>query len=467
MRRHTIGGSLTEHRGTVQSRSMAAAAWPLLGAVLVSVGCSGTSAPAKVTPSAPPAAKISPEAKVLLDGMAGFFKGLKGFAMREVSTTSTAGSDSRGPQTLDSTTERLVLVERPNRLLVTTQSSSGRGTTIACDGSHLAIHQQASNKYESGAAPAAIAEIIANPLVAGTLSAGSVAIVTLALVADDLPTTLLEGVRELTVQGTEVVEGRECQRLVARTDSADWELWIATGEQPLPVKFVPRTPAMFFGGKNIEVKSATTFDQWRVEPVFEAADFSFNPPEGAEKVDSLLVALQAGPGKGGGPRRPALHPMVGFKGPPVQLVGLDGTRFDSTQASGKVVVLDFWATWCPPCREGLPVMARIGSDYAEKGVVFRAVNVKEEGSVVRQFLEEAKLDLPVVLDETGKTSADYRVDGIPQTVIIGGDGLVQAVHVGFDGETEAKLRQQLDALLEGKSLVPALPTNFGPRGEPL
>jgi hypothetical protein len=86
--------------------------------------------------------------------------------------------------------------------------------------------------------------------------------------------------------------------------------------------------------------------------------------------------------------------------------------------------------------------------------VFRAVNVKEDAETIRKFLVEEPIDAQVVMDTEGTASAAYSVEAIPHTVIIGRDGIVQAVHVGAGEGMEAKLRKQLDALLEGKSLAP-------------
>jgi thiol-disulfide isomerase/thioredoxin len=120
----------------------------------------------------------------------------------------------------------------------------------------------------------------------------------------------------------------------------------------------------------------------------------------------------------------------------------------------KIVVLDFWATWCGPCRVSLPVVAQVCKEYAEKGIVFRAVNLKEDGETIRKFLETEPIDAQIVMDSDGAAAAEYRVEAIPHTVIVGRDGVVQAVHVGASDGMEAKLRKQLDALLDGKSLAP-------------
>ena len=156
------------------------------------------------------------------------------------------------------------------------------------------------------------------------------------------------------------------------------------------------------------------------------------------------------------PRQPrrAPHPLVGLAAPSLRLAATDGSRFDLAGQRGQVVVLDFWATWCGPCRTALPVIAQVCRDYADKGVVFRAVNIKEDGTTIRTFLDAEGLDVDVVMDDTGAVAAAYRAEVIPQTVIVGEDGKIQAVNVGAEEGLETRLRKQLDALLEGKSLVP-------------
>ena len=128
-------------------------------------------------------------------------------------------------------------------------------------------------------------------------------------------------------------------------------------------------------------------------------------------------------------------------------------------------MLDFWASWCGPCRVSLPIVAQVCKEYADKGIVFRAVNLKEDAETIRAFLQEEPIDASVVMDTDGAAAVAYRIEAIPHTVIIGRDGSVEAVHVGASEGMEAKLRKQLDALLEGKSLVPK--GGNSPRAEPI
>ena len=441
------------------------AGWAAL--VLLSGGCGGT-APPPTRPAVPEAVEARPvsidaEAKAVIDTMAAFVTARKGFSLRQVSTTTVSDEAAKK---LAGEMEHVVRVERPNRLaVVLTGDQPGSGSLIT-DGQTLVIHQKQNegkrneppkyaNRYESSSAPATLTELIDNPYLRTMLSVGGADVVTKAFLAEDPAAAMLDGVQELSVAGVEEIDGRPCTHLLARSESGNWDLWVANGDEPVPVKFVPAIGQLFFGGRNVDLSSTVIFDQWRFDPVFEPADFVFVPGEGEgwEKVDSLAgFAERVRRERLAG--RPSLHPTVGFPGTPVSLVGVDGSRFDASVQKDKIVVLDFWATWCGPCRVSLPVVAQVCKEYADKGVVFRAVNLKEDAETIRAFLEAEPIDAAVVMDADGAAAAAYRVDAIPHTVIIGKDGIVQAVHVGASDGLEAKLRKNLDALLEGKSLAP-------------
>jgi len=132
------------------------------------------------------------------------------------------------------------------------------------------------------------------------------------------------------------------------------------------------------------------------------------------------------------------------KGDPDMLAAMEGRN---------IVVLDFWATWCPPCRKALPILAEVTAGYADKDVVFYAVNISEEKDKINAFLAKEKFKCNVALDKDAAVAKLYNVDGIPQSVIIGKDGLVQVVHVGLVADLKDKLKKELEDLIAGKSLV--------------
>ena len=147
------------------------------------------------------------------------------------------------------------------------------------------------------------------------------------------------------------------------------------------------------------------------------------------------------------------HPLLGKAAPSFRAEMLDGTPVDLSEHLGKeVIVLDFWATWCPPCRKGLPIVAGLSKDYADRGVRVFAIN-QEPAATVRAYLEGAGLDLPVVLDKSGSAGTLYGVTLIPQTFLIGKDGVVQEAHTGVPWGYDASLRRSLERLLSGESLI--------------
>jgi hypothetical protein len=257
--------------------------WGLVGfaaGLLVTAGC-GATVPAGAKPEAqipvePRPVSIAPEAREVIDRMAKFFGSRKGFTLRQVSTTTV--SDEAAKKLAGAMTH-VVRVERPNRLaVVLTGDQPGSGTVIS-DGEALVIHQKQkdANRYESSSAPASLSELVDNPHLRTMLAVGGADVVTKALLGEDPATAILEGVQELAVAGSEEVDGRPCTHLVAKTESGNWDLWVATGDEPVPVKFVPAIGQLFFGGTNVDLSSTVMFDQWRFDPAFEAADFAIVP----------------------------------------------------------------------------------------------------------------------------------------------------------------------------------------------
>jgi peroxiredoxin len=148
------------------------------------------------------------------------------------------------------------------------------------------------------------------------------------------------------------------------------------------------------------------------------------------------------------------HPLVGKQAPAFTATRLDDTPFDLTDHLGKdVVILDFWATWCGPCRQALPILSGVAAEYKGRGVEFFAVDLSETPAEVQQFLDDSGLDVPVVMDADGSVAEKYGVEAIPQTVIIGRDGVVRFVHIGTQPSLESRLKQELDGLISADAVA--------------
>jgi len=191
------------------------------------------------------------------------------------------------------------------------------------------------------------------------------------------------------------------------------------------------------------------FTQWRTEGDLDPAIFNFKPAADVKKFDTLedlIASMEA---------EEARHPLTGAKAPDFTTSLLDGNAFQLSKLRGKVVVLDFWATWCGPCVEAMPVVTEVAQSMADKGVVVFAVNVGEESDEIKDFLKKVKVAVPIVLDPESKIAEAYQTEAIPQTILIGKDGRIEVVHVGFEGldQFRQQLTEQLKVLVDGGKIA--------------
>jgi thiol-disulfide isomerase/thioredoxin len=146
--------------------------------------------------------------------------------------------------------------------------------------------------------------------------------------------------------------------------------------------------------------------------------------------------------------------LVGQPAPKIEQELLDGGHFSlDAQKGKKIVILDFWATWCGPCVREMPLVAEVAEEYRDRGVALYCLNQREDPDTIRAFLEEKKFDVHVSLDAKSEAGRAYGVRGIPTLVVIDKAGLVQSVHVGFNPDIGRQLKKELDALLAGKDLA--------------
>ncbi len=116
---------------------------------------------------------------------------------------------------------------------------------------------------------------------------------------------------------------------------------------------------------------------------------------------------------------------------------------------GKVVYLDFWASWCSPCKDSFPWMNEMQAKYEDQGLVFIAVNVDREKNDAELFLQSTPADFVIAFDDKGATPKDYEVMGMPSAYVIDRDGYVAHSHIGFNSDDIAEYESHIRQTLSG------------------
>jgi len=164
-----------------------------------------------------------------------------------------------------------------------------------------------------------------------------------------------------------------------------------------------------------------------------------------------LAAVDVGHGWGG--VAPVTHgkPMPALEG---HTLAGGVVNLPAGDTKGKVVLLDFWATWCPPCRAEIPKLADLNERYRSQGLEFWAVNTDQTSSrasqakLVQDFLAQRKLKMPVILDD-GLLGNRYKIDSLPTMYLVGRNGRIRKVYVGLT--SESTIEHDLKAALAEKA----------------
>jgi peroxiredoxin len=144
----------------------------------------------------------------------------------------------------------------------------------------------------------------------------------------------------------------------------------------------------------------------------------------------------------------------GRAAPDFRLEKLDGGTLRLSDLQGKAVLVNFWATWCQPCRSELPHLVAAYDRYRQEGLEIVAVNLQEDKDTIASFVEEFGMQFPVVIDRSGDVAEEYRVIGIPTSFFIDRSGIVRSIYTGpFVGQQsrqgigESDLAQRIEEIL--------------------
>ncbi len=138
-------------------------------------------------------------------------------------------------------------------------------------------------------------------------------------------------------------------------------------------------------------------------------------------------------------------PSVGALAPDFSLVDPSGQTVSLKDLRGKSVLINFWATWCYPCREEMDDLQAIHERYKDNGVVVLGINVREKEGVVREFINRFNITYSILLDEEGKVSDIYNVFGIPSSLFIDKNGVIRDIIMGQ--MNEEMIAEKVDKLI--------------------
>jgi len=276
-------------------------------------------------------------------------------------------------------------------------------------------------------------------------------VLALSLAGFDPAINFIGGMKSLTLVDQAPFRGKTPSTHIrgVQDDRVTWDLWLADEETPRPLRLIVDITQMLRASRQMRVPPGYQYQlrydflSWRMWGEVQDSLFAYTAPKGARQYDSVNQYTDSIAGVVDD------HPLLGKPMPRFAAVAMDGSAIASQDWKNKVVVLDFWSTWCGPCLAAMPTLERVMSDYDD--VVFYAVNVGEGPQKVRGFCGEQSWDVPVLLDPKAEIAGAFQADAIPQRMLIGKSGLIESVHVGFrSNDALAKqLTDELDVLTVG------------------
>jgi len=142
-------------------------------------------------------------------------------------------------------------------------------------------------------------------------------------------------------------------------------------------------------------------------------------------------------------------PQAGFTAPDFTLTSMDGETYTLSELKGNAVLVNLWATWCPPCRAEMPAIEKMYQEYKDQGLIVLAVDMtyQDDPKAVTPFIEEYNLNFPILLDEKALVGSAYQLRSLPSSYFINRAGVINEVVIGGP-MAEALLRTRIEQILK-------------------
>ncbi|WP_442508043.1 redoxin domain-containing protein [Novipirellula sp. SH528] len=405
-------------------------------------------------PSEPPAFVLSDDVRDVLEP---FFASINKADISRVTVEMLTESIVQGKVVESRKATYQIASKHPNKFTIYLKEPDQR-TRIYCDGEEMVVALSPEAYYRIDDTLDLQQAVVELPVAMGAYPEPVMA---LSLAGVDPSLSFLGGMKTVEIVNRGKFRGRvpSVQIHGTQNDAVSWDLWLSEEDVTKPLRLLVDLTAMLRATKQVQVpqgfKYQIQFDflSWRMTGEVSDALFAFRPAKDATEYKSLDDYVNSVSGA------VAKHPLLGKKAPKFSGETLAGESVSRDSLKDKVVVLDFWATWCAPCVAAMPVLTEVTSEFADKDVVFLAVNVSEDLKLVKSFIEKQDSALDVVMDPKGKIADAFRADAIPQTVVIGKSGVIESVHMGFPGvaELRQRLTDELNVLSVGGHIESAPP----------
>lgn len=407
----------------------------LLGLVARVAAQATESAPATAPATAPAKPHVTPAADAILDEIRQAYASLNSLEMAGVVTLNL---DAAGQKRNDKS-NFTAWFQSPDRF----RHEMSDDLLVVSNGQKAFLYKSDLKKYLPVDAPKGRQPVADLPAMIGVPLAEQNRSLLMAI-TQDAADTLTLGASHVDRGPDVTLDGTSYAALNLKTDTESIRLLIDPKTHLLRQLSIDVKQSLIDQGVPQVNAAEVTIDYTKSQPNAQVAQVSFDwtPPADASEVKP---PAQRDPALAGAAENP--ESLVGKPAPDFSLKDMDDKDVKLSSNKGSVVVLDFWATWCGPCREGLPHLNKLYNELSPQGLKVWAVNLREPKDKAAGFMKQQNLTLPVLLDSEATVADLYRVSGIPQTVVIGKDGHVKKVLVGFGPGSDQQLRQAVTAAL--------------------
>src|SRR5262245_27525315 len=387
-----------------------------------------------------------PDAKAILKQVAETYKNLKSYHFEGRITTEQV-TESMGLKDESKREEMFVSAAiKPGRSRVESKNTNFSVASVS-DGKTKWVYAPGANEYtktEEGTAGPGTGPPRMDPL---TFFARAANVVDgFSRVADRVLEAKIIGDEKLDIGGQLV----DCQVIEAsysgvsaapyQSTATTRKLWIDKARN-IVLREIQNTKSKLQWGVTINSKMSNIFAVARLGAQVPETLFTFSPPEGAKEVAELNS-----PFRSISPRRSNL---LGKDAIAFAMNDLDGNKVDMQTLKGKVVLLDFWASWCGPCVAEMPHIEKLHKDFKDQGLIVLGVN-NEEAEVARAFMKDKGYTFTSLVDEGKEIGMKYEVSGIPQVFIVNREGRIKWHALGYGPGKEVELRAAVEKVPKGE-----------------